>query len=104
MMFLALRRAASRLHSSVSLQPNPTARTRCNTVAIERAHARAVQKPWGSLDLQPWATTPSDGVAVGELWYERSGDDESRLKLLLKLLVTKQQLSIQAHPDDSYAP
>jgi len=73
-------------------------------VTIERALARAVQKPWGSLDLRPWTTTtPGDGVAVGELWYERAGDDESRSVLLLKLLVTKQQLSIQVHPDDAYA-
>jgi mannose-6-phosphate isomerase len=72
-------------------------------VAIERAHARIVQKPWGSLDLQPWAATPTDGAAVGELWYERSGDAEAHAKLLLKVLITKEQLSIQVHPDDIYA-
>lgn len=72
-------------------------------MAIERAHARAVQKPWGSLDLRPWGAIRSDSIAVGELWYERPGDDQSRSELLLKLLVTKQQLSIQVHPDDAYA-
>jgi len=44
-----------------------------------------------------------DGVPVGEILYERPGDDSSRSRLLLKLLVTTQQLSIQVHPDDAYA-
>lgn len=69
---------------------------------IERARKRAVQKPWGSLDLRPWHTA-SDGIEIGEVWYERDGDDQSRSQLLLKFLATKQQLSIQVHPDDSYA-
>jgi mannose-6-phosphate isomerase len=72
-------------------------------VAIERAQMRAVQKPWGSLDLLPWAENPTDGVTVGELWYERQGDDQSRSALMLKLLFTEQKLSIQVHPDDAYA-
>lgn len=87
-----------------ALAANPTTRTRCNTVAIERVHARIVQKPWGSLDLQPWAPTPADGVAVGELWYERPGEKNGTApRLLLKVLITKEQLSIQVHPDDVYA-
>jgi mannose-6-phosphate isomerase len=72
-------------------------------VAIERAHVRAVQKPWGSLDLLPWNENPGDGLAVGELWYERVGQDQSGSALMLKLLFTKQNLSIQVHPDDAYA-
>jgi mannose-6-phosphate isomerase len=72
-------------------------------VAIERAHVRAVQKPWGSLDLLPWSENPTNGVAVGELWYERQGDDQSRSALMLKLLFTEQNLSIQVHPGDAYA-
>jgi mannose-6-phosphate isomerase len=43
------------------------------------------------------------GDAVGELWFERADKDAPAPALLLKLLFTSEPLSIQVHPDDTYA-
>ena len=73
-------------------------------MAIERARAQAVPKPWGVVDLRPWSTADkNDGRLIGEIWYERPGNAASDPSLLLKLLFTSQPLSIQVHPDDAYA-
>ena len=72
-------------------------------MAIERAQAHAISKPWGVLDLRPWSDLRQDGNAIGEIQYERSGADGAKASLLLKLLFTSQPLSIQVHPDDAYA-
>src|SRR5258706_1437338 len=73
-------------------------------MAIERARARVVPKPWGVADLRPWSrVAPGSGVLVGEIWYERPGEAVPEPSLLLKLLFTNQPLSIQVHPDDAYA-
>jgi mannose-6-phosphate isomerase len=72
-------------------------------MAVELAHACAVPKPWGILDLSPWSRARHDGVAIGEIWYERSGRAAADPSLLLKLLFTSQPLSIQVHPDDAFA-
>jgi mannose-6-phosphate isomerase len=73
-------------------------------MAIERARAQAVQKPWGVADLRPWSTAARDSDRlIGEIWYERSGSEPADPSLLLKLLFTSQPLSIQVHPDDAYA-
>jgi mannose-6-phosphate isomerase len=72
-------------------------------VAIEHARMRAVRKPWGSTDLQPWSEIQADGAAVGELWFQRPGANAPASALLLKLLLTRQPLSIQVHPDDAFA-
>src|SRR5690606_2468723 len=70
---------------------------------IEHVAARAVTKPWGVADPRPWAQPRSDGTSIGELWYERTGADRTPASLLLKLLFTSQPLSIQVHPDDTFA-
>jgi mannose-6-phosphate isomerase len=72
-------------------------------LAIEHARAHTVSKPWGIVDLHPWINARHDGSAIGEIWYERPGDDAPDTSLLLKLLFTSQPLSIQVHPDDAYA-
>jgi mannose-6-phosphate isomerase len=72
-------------------------------MAIERARAQTVRKPWGVADLRPWNTADHDGGLYGEIWYERPGNAEPDPSLLLKLLFTSQPLSIQVHPDDAYA-
>ena len=73
-------------------------------MAIERARAQAVPKPWGVADLRPWYRADHDGARlIGEIWYERSGSWPSEPSLLLKLLFTSRPLSIQVHPDDAYA-
>jgi mannose-6-phosphate isomerase len=74
-----------------------------NVVAIEHACVQVVRKPWGSTDLLPWSEIPPDGAAIGELWFERPDANAPASALLLKLLFTKEPLSIQVHPDDAFA-
>lgn len=72
-------------------------------MAIEHACTRIVSKPWGSTDLLPWSDIQPDGVAIGELWFQRPDVEAPDPVLLLKLLFTKEPLSIQVHPDDAFA-
>jgi len=70
---------------------------------IEHASVRAMHKPWGVSDLQPWSSIDGTGDAVGELWFERAdGENAPVPALLLKLLFTSAPLSIQVHPDDTF--
>src|SRR6267154_791021 len=70
---------------------------------IEHASVRVVHKPWGVSDLRPWSSVDSGGDAVGELWFERADKTAPVPALLLKLLFTGEPLSIQVHPDDTFA-
>lgn len=72
-------------------------------MTIEHAHANSLPKPWGVLDLRPWSNAGDDANTIGEIWYERSDSTAVPPSLLLKLLFTNQPLSIQVHPDDTYA-
>jgi mannose-6-phosphate isomerase len=72
-------------------------------VTVEHARASALPKPWGIFDLRPWSSARHEGGAIGEIWYERSGREASKSSLLLKILFTNQPLSIQVHPDDTFA-
>jgi mannose-6-phosphate isomerase len=69
----------------------------------EHASVRVVHKPWGISDLQPWSSVDGTGDAVGELWFERADKNAAIPALLLKLLFTSEPLSIQVHPDDTFA-
>jgi mannose-6-phosphate isomerase len=62
-----------------------------------------MHKPWGVSDLQPWSDIDRTGDAVGELWFERADKAAPTPALLLKLLFTSEPLSIQVHPDDTFA-
>jgi mannose-6-phosphate isomerase len=72
-------------------------------MTIEHARAHAVPKSWGVVDLRPWSNARHDDGAIGEIWYERSGEATTDSSLRLKLLFTNQPLSIQVHPDDAFA-
>ena len=72
-------------------------------MSIEHASVRAMHKPWGVSDLQPWSGIDGTGDAVGELWFERADSNAPTPALLLKLLFTSAPLSIQVHPDDTFA-
>ena len=72
-------------------------------MAIEHARARAIPKPWGVDDLNPWSNAPAYDEAIGEIRYERPDTVAVDPSLLLKLLFTSQPLSIQVHPDDKFA-
>jgi len=69
----------------------------------ELAAVRVVHKPWGVRDLQPWSSLDGSSDAIGELWFEREGTHAPTPALLLKLLFTSEPLSIQVHPDDTFA-
>ena len=70
---------------------------------IERARTRPVSKPWGVEDLRPWSKARQDGDTIGEIWFDRSDSATADPSLLLKLLFTSEPLSIQVHPDDTFA-
>jgi mannose-6-phosphate isomerase len=71
---------------------------------IEHASVRAMHKPWGVSDLQPWSSIDASSDAVGELWFERADAENAPVPaLLLKLLFTSAPLSIQVHPDETFA-
>lgn len=76
-------------------------------MAFERAAVRTSYKPWGSRDLRPWNSASSTQAAIGELLFDRAESQSEPLSpdpsLLLKLLFTKEDLSIQVHPDDVMA-
>jgi len=55
------------------------------------------EKIWGTTRLEPWH--PDSNVKIGEIWFE----GEEQLPILVKLLFTSDRLSVQVHPDDSYA-
>jgi mannose-6-phosphate isomerase len=60
-----------------------------------RLPTRFLEKVWGARDLSPWY--PSSENKIGEVWFE--GD----LPLLVKFIFTSERLSVQVHPDDTYA-
>jgi len=72
-------------------------------MSIEHASVQAMRKPWGVSDLQPWSSVDGTVDAVGELWFGRADSHAPAPALLLKLLFTSAPLSIQVHPDDTFA-
>lgn len=72
-------------------------------MTVERAAIRMVPKPWGSADLRPWSRIGRNDTAIGELWFQHPNKTAPDTALLMKLLFTTQNLSIQVHPDDRYA-
>jgi mannose-6-phosphate isomerase len=72
-------------------------------MVIEHASVQVVRKPWGRTDLRPWSGIEAFHDAVGELWFQRTDKNAPDPALLLKLLFTDEQLSVQVHPDDAFA-
>jgi mannose-6-phosphate isomerase len=72
-------------------------------MAVEQTRVRLVPKPWGRADLRPWSVQHQGGIAIGELWFERTDANAPCPALLLKLIFTSAPLSIQVHPDDAFA-
>jgi mannose-6-phosphate isomerase len=71
-------------------------------MTIEIARVQKKTKPWGKTDARPWLYDSAAGP-IGELVYERPGKGNLPPKLLLKILLTSQALSVQVHPDDAMA-
>lgn len=55
------------------------------------------ERIWGTTHLEPWFLNSSK--KIGEVWFEGVDD----LPLLVKFIFTSENLSVQVHPDDSYA-
>lgn len=72
-------------------------------MALEQACMELIPKPWGSTNLLPWSGTGHPGVPIGELRFQRCDKHAPEPALLLKLLFTREALSIQVHPDDAAA-
>jgi mannose-6-phosphate isomerase len=60
-----------------------------------RLPTRFLEKVWGAEDLMPWY--PSSEKKIGEVWFEAD------LPLLVKFVFTAGRLSVQVHPDDTFA-
>ncbi|MBM3737807.1 MAG: phosphoheptose isomerase [Acidobacteria bacterium] len=63
-------------------------------MAAFRIEPRFVERVWGSTDLSP--LYGAVGVRIGEVWFDAG-------PLLIKFLFTTAPLSVQVHPDDTYA-
>jgi mannose-6-phosphate isomerase len=63
-----------------------------------RLNTTVHEKVWGTPHTEPWYRNP-DHRDVGEIWFCAS--DSTRL--LVKLLFTSANLSVQVHPNDEYA-
>jgi len=72
-------------------------------MTIAQTCKQMIPKPWGSTDLRPWDAYHGNGVAIGEIWFQPIGASAPDFMLDLKLLFTKEPLSIQVHPDDAFA-
>lgn len=70
---------------------------------LKRLDSTVYEKVWGSPDTEPWFVDPerrnSERRDIGEIWFHASGS----VPLLVKLLFTNADLSVQVHPDDEYA-
>lgn len=65
---------------------------------IRRLESTAFEKVWGSPHTQPWHRNPGHRD-IGEIWFHASDS----VPLLVKLLFTSDNLSVQVHPGDDYA-
>ena len=72
-------------------------------MTIEKVQQTLKAKPWGVVDLTPWAHASNASERIGEIWYEPPGHLSKHSVLQLKLLFTSNPLSIQVHPDDAIA-
>jgi mannose-6-phosphate isomerase len=65
---------------------------------VHKLASTAYEKVWGSPDTQPWYPNP-ERRKIGEIWFAAS----DLVPLLVKLLFTSDNLSVQVHPGDAYA-
>ncbi|HWF10300.1 MAG TPA: class I mannose-6-phosphate isomerase [Bryobacteraceae bacterium] len=65
---------------------------------IRRLDSTACEKVWGSTNTEPWYRNP-ENRDIGEIWFHASDS----VPLLVKLLFTSDNLSVQVHPGDDYA-
>lgn len=64
----------------------------------KRLASTVLDKVWGAPDTEPWFRNPARRK-IGEIWFSASDS----LPILVKLLFTSDNLSVQVHPQDEYA-
>ena len=72
-------------------------------MVVELTRKRRVLKPWGVNNADAWVDLPTNNGRVGEVCYERPGENREAPALMFKLLFTSAPLSIQVHPDAACA-
>ena len=71
-------------------------------MTASRLASRQVEKLWGRAELPPsFGAAAAGGEPIGEIWFQDGRGPEA--ELLVKYLLTREKLSIQAHPDDAAA-
>jgi mannose-6-phosphate isomerase len=65
---------------------------------LEKLASTPYEKVWGAPETEPWFRNPLRRN-IGEIWFAASDS----APLLVKLLFTSDNLSVQVHPDDAYA-
>lgn len=67
-------------------------------MSIRKLVPDVLEKVWGSSATEPWMANPG-GRKIGEIWFSAP----EAMPVLVKLLFTSDRLSVQVHPDDTYA-
>jgi len=67
-------------------------------MSVTRLDTKVLEKVWGTPKTSPWHDNPA-ASPIGEIWFGASDS----VPLLVKLLFTSDNLSVQVHPDDAYA-
>jgi mannose-6-phosphate isomerase len=67
-------------------------------IGPRRLDSKVFEKVWGSPNTEPWFQNP-ERHKIGEIWFAAS----DFMPLLVKLLLTSDNLSVQVHPGDAYA-
>ncbi len=67
-------------------------------IGLQKLGSVPHEKVWGSPETEPWHRNPLRRH-IGEIWFASSDS----APLLVKLLFTFDNLSVQVHPDDAYA-
>jgi mannose-6-phosphate isomerase len=65
---------------------------------IAKLSSTEYEKVWGAPETEPWYRNPARRK-IGEIWFSASDS----VPLLVKLLFTSDNLSVQVHPADEYA-
>jgi mannose-6-phosphate isomerase len=66
-------------------------------MSVRLLEPKFVERVWGTTELQP--LFPNRPNKIGEVWFEAGPG----FPLLVKFIFTSEKLSIQVHPDDTYA-
>lgn len=67
-------------------------------MSIRKLAPAVHNRVWGSTQTEPWLVNP-ERREIGEIWFSAP----EAMPVLVKFLFTSERMSIQVHPDDTYA-